>query len=161
VSQTTLTWAGITGFSPPLARTVKIPVYAPHQEWTPVSTLSWSLRNPSSQAWYWADFTDVLADESNAVIENLAVGLPDNDGALTVAHYTFVGPYVGFLPLGGTPGKSYTILLAPLLSSDQEVDAVSIILPVLSTAPIIAPPAGFVTFRGALLTIAGISFSVG
>jgi hypothetical protein len=161
VSQTTLIWADATGFAPPLARTVKIPVYAPHEEWTPVSTLSWSLRNPVSQAWYWADFTDVLADEGNAVIENLAIGLPDNDGALTVAHYTFVGPYVGFLPIGGTSGKNYTILLEPILSNGQEVDAVSIVLPVLSTGPIVAPPPGFVTFHGALLTIAGISFPVG
>jgi hypothetical protein len=148
------------GFTPPLSRTVKVPVFRPQARWTPVGRLAWSPRNSQAQLWYWADFSAVLADE-NDTIQNIAVGLPDTDGGLTLNQYTFVGAFVGILPLAGTLGRSYTILLQPFLTKAGAVTSVTVALPISATPPVIAPPADTVTHRGAVLTIAGISFGTG
>lgn len=144
-------------FVPPISRTVRISPFRPQSGWTPVSNIRWSPRNSQSQLWYWADISDVLTDE-NDTIQNLAIGLPDTDGNLTLTEYTWIGGYIGVLPLGGTLGRLYTIEIQPFLVNAGAVDSVSIGLPTLSTPPAIAPPPSTVLHRGAVLQIAGITF---
>lgn len=148
----------------PITRTVKVPVYQTQQNWTPRSQpLRWAPRNPQTRANYYLDVTDLLADV-NATIQNIGYGLPDTDGALTVASLSWgvvAGQsWVSVFFEGGTVGKTYTVVLQPFLSGAQEVDAIPVLLPIFQNAPVIPQPNDTVLLEGTHITIGGLSFPV-